>query len=143
MTAASPTLRERFESKGEQGPKCWRWTGSKTRGGYGVLAKYFVKSRGFNTTAHRIAYELHVGPIPDGLEIDHLCANRECANPEHLEAVTHQENERRKHLRNPPQTSFRCGHPFEESNWYVLTNGSRYCRICQLVRCKRRNKGAK
>ena len=69
---------------------CWPWRGQVNRGGYGV-ARYKRRT----TTAHRAIYRILVGPIPDGLELDHLCRNRLCVNPAHLEPVTHLENVRR------------------------------------------------
>lgn len=70
---------------------CWRWQRIKNRSGYG-----HIKIAEKNVGVHRVAYETWVGPIPDGLEIDHICGVRDCINPEHLEAVTHLENLRRK-----------------------------------------------
>lgn len=73
---------------------CWLWTGALDKCGYGKFAM-----EGF-ASAHRAAYILFVGPIPDGLEIDHLCRVRACVNPRHLEPVTHLENVRRgRHVR--------------------------------------------
>lgn len=63
--------------------ECWEWTGVLEPTGYGRMSV-----NGRNVMAHRICYELHVGPIPDGLFLDHLCHNRRCVNPEHLEPVT-------------------------------------------------------
>lgn len=71
---------------------CWFWVGSITKGGYGLTAR--GRGRG-NQMAHRFAYELLVGPIPEGLEVDHLCNNPRCVRPEHLEPVTPEENMRR------------------------------------------------
>jgi hypothetical protein len=71
---------------------CWEWTGNRTGDGYGRLA-------GRQGLAHRLSYEYHLGPIPDGLEIDHLCRNRGCGNPAHMEAVTHRVNCQRREVR--------------------------------------------
>lgn len=83
-------LEKRFFDKFEKTDGCWEWTGYINRGGYGVLE--FGGSKG----AHRISYEIHSGKaIPDGLHVDHLCQNRKCVNPAHLELVTTGENTRR------------------------------------------------
>src|ERR1019366_4519713 len=68
---------------------CWLWTGGLNRGGYGQFMTPPC------TVAHRVAYELFVGPIPEGLQLDHLCRVRSCVNPQHLEPVSQQENIRR------------------------------------------------
>lgn len=72
---------------------CWNWQGAVTSSGYGS-----VGHRGRIWSTHRLAYELLIGPIPDGLQIDHLCRNKLCCNPWHLEPVTVQENRRRQHV---------------------------------------------
>lgn len=69
---------------------CWEWQREKNNKGYGRL-----RINGKKVSSHRHYYELHAGPIPDGLELDHKCRNRGCCNPEHLEIVTHKENVRR------------------------------------------------
>lgn len=85
----------RFWQKVVKGPDCWEWTGFVTRG-YGYLGKGGSSDSGTGThLVHRFSYELHVGPIPEGLTIDHLCANTRCVNPAHLEPVTLAENTRR------------------------------------------------
>lgn len=83
--------RERFDLyyDKEQGG-CWLWNGSLTYDGYGLF-----RANNRATGAHRFAYEYFVGPIPAGLHIDHLCRVRNCVNPDHLEPVTPQENDRR------------------------------------------------
>lgn len=90
-----------FDRRVVQGDGCWRWMGSFNDGGYGQLT---VRTSAGVTTirAHRLAYELFVAPIPSGFELDHLCSNRWCVNPEHLEPVTHAENVRRATARPTP-----------------------------------------
>ena len=90
-------------------------------------------SRGYVGTGHgryghRDAYEAAKGPIPDGLEIDHLCRNRACINPDHLEAVTHRENVRRAMVL---VTGCAQGHAFTEDNTYMLHGKYRRCRTCK------------
>jgi hypothetical protein len=72
---------------------CWNWVGSKTGNGYGNI-HYNGKSR----PAHRIMWELEYGDIPIGMDLDHLCRNPKCVNPNHLEVVTRSENLRRSPL---------------------------------------------
>lgn len=112
---------------------CWTWMGSIDRGGYGRIGY-----RGKNTRAHRLAYALVKGPIPEGLELDHLCRNRTCVNPDHLEPVTHQVNAARA-ARNEYKRSIthcRNGHEYtpENTHWY---RGDRYCRSCQRAAWRR------
>mgnify|MGYP001608583411 CR=1 FL=1 len=82
-----PTLDERFWAKVLVGDGCWDWQASKTPGGYGSF-----RAADRTVCAHRFSYELLVGPIPEGLDLDHLCRNKGCVNPEHLEPVTRREN---------------------------------------------------
>lgn len=85
-SAPQPTVEERFWAKVDKTDTCWLWTGAISDTGYGAFRAEVL------TSAHRYSYELNVGPIPDGLVLDHLCRNRACCNPEHLEAVTQRVN---------------------------------------------------
>lgn len=105
---------------------CWLWTRSRDQHGYGRLRI----SRTFVEKVYRLAYELWVGPIPDGLEIDHLCRKPPCFNPTHLEAVTHGVNLVRARA---AMTHCLRGHPFTSENTYVSARGSRNCRTCRRL----------
>lgn len=111
---------------------CLNWTGAKNQKGYGRLR---AKGRGL-VLPHRIAYELAKGPIPEGLVIDHLCRNPACCNPDHLEAVTQQENARRGNsgLKNAIKTHCPQGHPYDKANTYRPPSGDRMCRTCVYAR---------
>lgn len=110
---------------------CWEWTGCKNRDGYGH-AKY----RGKVCRTHRLAYEHMVGPIPTGLELDHLCRNTSCVNPSHLDPVTHAENIRRGDVGKNESTKTHCpyGHEYSVENTYKNPKGGRNCRSCRRQR---------
>lgn len=113
--------RETFESRIDRAGACWTWHGVVHRDGYG---------RYNGVGAHRVAYELWVGPIPAAMEIDHLCRNIRCVRPDHLEPVTRDENMRR---RSEAQTHCKNGHPFNAENTAARTakaRGRRRCRPC-------------
>lgn len=105
---------------------CWTWIGSCDRDGYGLIK--IGGRRGHLRAAHRVSYAEHKGAIPEGLEIDHLCRNTRCVNPNHLEAVTGQENRRRAGILMDAQC--RNGHPRTVGNTYITPAGYRSCRDC-------------
>ena len=113
---------------------CWEWTSSKTPKGYGL-----IEFNGKMIYTHRFIYEYLHGPIPAELEIDHLCSNRACANPKHLEAVLHTENIRRGNsgIINRQKTHCPQGHEYSLANTYHNPNGGRDCRICINDRIKK------
>lgn len=107
---------------------CWLWTGSITPKGYGL-----IRAGGRVQSVHRFAYEALVGPIPDGLQLDHLCRVRNCVNPDHLEPVTGRINQQRGLInQNAPKETCDKGHPFDYT--YTGPNGRprRRCKTCTL-----------
>jgi hypothetical protein len=133
----------RVDKTGPDG--CWQWIGAKWARGYGIFTLPGTQQR---IAAHRWGYEHLVGPIPDGLELDHLCRNRQCVNPEHLEPVTHLENVRRGLVRQNGQherdkTHCPQKHPYDERNTKVTDRGHRKCRACDAARTRRRKAAAR
>jgi hypothetical protein len=143
MTAVRGTLEERFWTNVRKptasnawvadASHCWEWTASKD-GGYGKIGKGGTSRRGL--LAHRVAYELVIGPIPEGTELDHLCRNRGCVNPAHLDPVSHKINCQRgvagavNAARQRAKTHCPKGHPYDEANTVLRPNGWRGCREC-------------
>ncbi len=114
----------RFWTKVEFTDTCWLWTANTSNKGYGS----FWEAGSTWFLAHRYAYEFCVGPIPEGLDLDHLCLTRNCVLPDHLEPVTHVENARRvrkDHCR-------RGLHLFTEENTRVY-RGKRECLACRII----------
>ncbi len=123
------TTEERFWRKVDRSGECWLWRSSTNAGGYGLFhpdggAREWVM-------AHRYAYELEHGPIPEGLDLDHLCRTRSCVRAEHLEPVTHRENVLRGDAGKRQRERTHCpqGHEYAGENLYV-SRGQRSCRIC-------------
>lgn len=106
---------------------CAQYTGTLNNSGYGMIG---VKDR--TRSVHRYAYELLVGPIPEGLVIDHLCRNRACWNVAHMEPVTNAENQARG--AHKAKTHCKNGHPYDVPNTYVNRKGQRMCRACMRDR---------
>lgn len=129
------TLDQAFFSRIKKQPDggCWLYTGYITPNGYGT----FGYQKKFHY-AHRFSYEFYKGPIPEGLEVDHLCKVRNCCNPDHLEAVTTLVNQ---HRANPPKDHCNRGHAFDEENTFYVKKGERfkrYCRACNRDRTRER-----
>lgn len=116
---------KRYHLEGE----CWIWNGSVLDNGYGQIRA--------GQKAHRFFYEHLVGPVPEGLVLDHLCRNKLCVNPDHLRPVTHQENSTNNAGAAAENfTKFRCknGHEFSTENTFIDGQGHRQCTICSRKR---------
>jgi hypothetical protein len=119
---------------------CWRWVRAFYNSGYGECGS---RSEGTRDLAHRAVYKEMVGPIPEGLTLDHLCFNGWCVNPGHLEPVTLAENTRRQwragrarpNIRQAAKTHCVRGHEFTAANTLVCT-GRRRCRACARERAR-------
>jgi len=109
---------------------CWEWTHTR-RHGYGR-----VSLEGRTQAAHRVAYEWFVGPIPEGLDLDHLCRNPPCVNPEHLEPVTREENLRRQGAVALAVTVCPQGHELTDENTYWYRSKHRRCKTCRVAQRK-------
>lgn len=132
MAPSTKTFEEQFFSKIEYEPTtgCWLWTGALDPGGYSVL-----QFRRETKSGHRVGYQQLVGPIPDGLHLDHKCRTRCCVNPAHLEPVTPKENTRRSPIHAGAATHCPSGHEYSPENTRVY-RGERLCRACLAERQK-------
>lgn len=129
MNSLEQRFWEKVDKKGDS--ECWNWTASKGKNGYG----------NFTVGAHRLAYYLMKGPVPDGLMLDHLCRNHSCVNPSHLEPVTNKINVLRGEspwAKEARKTHCNNGHPLTGGNLIPaqLKRGHRDCRICANSRAR-------
>jgi hypothetical protein len=114
--------------------RCWLWMTGIKGDGYGAFT-----ANGKSLLAHRFSYTILIGPIPDGLELDHLCRRTGCVNPSHLEPVTSLENTQRGER--ATRTHCRRGHPYSGSNLYLLPHvKGRDCRTCRKLANQKRKK---
>lgn len=134
---------ERFWGKVNKTETCWLWTGAIDSNGYGM----FRLATSAGVRAHTLSWVHAHGPVPDGLELDHLCRVRHCLNPAHLEPVTSGENTRRGTIaavnteRAARRTHCVNGHPWDEENTYVVkAKGWRMCRACARERARERSR---
>lgn len=135
FASRTPDEVQRFMDKVDTSGDCWPWTAATDRQGY---SRFNIRrgKRNVMVYAHRYSYEHFVGPIPDGLQIDHLCRVRACVNPSHLEAVTGRINVLRGGTitaRNAAKTHCPQGHEYTPENTYT-SRGWRECRPCSIAR---------
>ncbi len=113
---------------------CWNWTGAHLPSGYGIFFMRKVDGKIRYVYVHRFSWEYHhAEQIPEGFEPDHLCRNRQCANPSHIEVVTHKVNMLRGNTiaaRNASRTYCPHGHEYNTENTKITKDDSRLCRAC-------------
>lgn len=127
-------MNERFWSKVDAAGDCWLWTRARDSAGYG---RFWSTERGNNVYAHRWAWEEMVGAVPAGMELDHLCRNKACVNPDHLEPVPGAVNRGRSPLSSAGRSHCRHGHELAGDNLKIDPAGWRQCRACNLEKSRR------
>lgn len=144
--AIPPTVYRRVRARViESSAGCWEWTGAINERGYGrtTWTEDGIQRRVY---VHRLVWLVERGPIADGLELDHLCRNKICCNPDHLEPVISAENVRRAEsykigaALQRAKTHCPYGHPYDEENTYLIPTGGRGCRECKRDDWRRRQK---
>lgn len=125
MSVMSADLEARFWANVDKADGCWTWLASTTSEGYGQ-----IRADGINRSAHRLSWEMSQGPVPHGLVLDHLCRNRACVNPDHLEPVTQRVNVQRGER--AQRTHCPRGHAYSPENTRVRA-GKRNCVACHRI----------
>jgi len=139
--APGRSVEERFWEKVDKSGDCWLWLGAITGAGYAE-----ININGRPVLGHRWSYEQVYGPIPAGHQLDHLCRNRACVRPQHLEAVTCRINLLRGKTitaAHAAKTSCPSGHPYSPRNTYRTPKGFRQCRTCRAKHVRSRKVAGK
>lgn len=128
--ADGKTVEDRFHERYQvdRNTGCWNWTAGLNGKGYA-----YIFARRYSRQAYKWYYEIVYGKVPDGMELDHLCRNKKCVNPEHLEVVTKSENNRRGNspsAKNARKTHCPRGHELADGNLFIHKSGRRSCLIC-------------
>lgn len=121
-------LNNRFWYKVDKTGNCWEWIACTNNDGYGRF-----RLNGKPQLTHCLSYEDKFGKIPKGLELNHICRNRHCVNPDHLEAITHKENIQKGISANRNKTHCPQGHEYTEKNTYIHPSMKRMCRTCRQI----------
>lgn len=136
----NPDILQRFWSKIIKTGNCWEWTACVLKNGYG---QFTIDQKLYY--AHRVSYAIFIGDIPNNLHLDHLCRNRKCVNPDHLEPVTNEENIRRgltglqRGFQQKSKTHCLKGHPYSGNNLYLRKDrDGRECKKCKRINEKNR-----